>query len=440
MRLVSWAPPIALLIVAACGQASSDSARTSTTRQELVAYDDTVNPKYLGDDLGDHEIALTFDDGPGPIEVTGALAQWLHDHKDPKTGAPAPIQATFFVIGDCIADTTLGNDNPTCDRGPNPKAVLDKVTSLGHYIGNHTTTHRALTDIPNEAVEELTETDALISKYLIWNRMFFRAPTGAWNGTVFNKIKGTAMNKYAGPIYWNVGGGAGDPPVQPAIGMAADWACWEGPNGDGSGKKYSTKQCGDLYIQELRANGNKGIILMHDAKGDTANHSLTTVPGNTFDMLKYVIGEIEKDATPWKFKRLDEIPEIAAVLPKCDASCVQCSGPAADKCTACAPDKHLDGGKCVAGAPPADAGADPDGGGSSSGSTTSSSSSTSGDPGKSSTSSGNNASGDVDAGATAGDAGDDGGCNESGGSGSGATALLLGVAAILSLRSKKRRG
>jgi MYXO-CTERM domain-containing protein len=432
---------VGLLVAAACGQTSSgDAARIGTAKQDLIAYDDTVNPHYLGDDLGDHEIALTFDDGPGPMEVTGALAQWLHDHKDPKTGAPAPIRATFFVLGACIKTTTLssGAKNQACDEPtPDADAVLAKVASLGHYIGNHTTTHRVMTSISKaDMPEELIEVDGLISKYLIWNRMFFRAPTGAWNATVFNAIKSTAMNKYVGPIYWNVGGGGGDPPVTDD--QAADWACWGGPNGDGTGTLYSTQDCGDRYITELRAVGNKGIILMHDAKGDTDNHDLTTAPGNTFDMLKYIIGEIEKDDTPWKFKRLDEVPEIAARLPKCDASCAQCSGPESGKCTECTPDKHLDNGQCLAGAPMPDGGADDDDGGASS-STTSSTSSSSG----SSVGHDNASSSSGDAEAPAAEPAADDGCNASsrgGGGNANATAMLLALAALTSLRPRKRRG
>jgi MYXO-CTERM domain-containing protein len=430
---------VGLLVAAACTRASTeDSARTGTAKQDLTSYDDTVNPRYLGDDLGDHEIALTFDDGPGPMSVTGALAQWLHDHKDPKTGAPAPIRATFFVLGSCIKTTTLssGAKNEGCnDPTPDADAVLAKVVSLGHYIGNHTTTHRVMTTISKaDMPEELLETDGLISKYLIWNRMFFRAPTGAWNATVFNAIKPTAMNKYVGPIYWNVGGGGGDPPVTDD--QAADWACWDGPNGDGSGTLYSTKECGDRYITELRAVGNKGIILMHDAKGDPNIQSIDDVPGNTFAMLKYIIGEIEKDDTPWKYKRLDEVPEIAAQLPKCDATCLQCSGPEPEKCTECAADKHLDNGKCLAGAPMPDGGADSDGGGSSSSSSSTSSSSSSGaSVGKNNASS---SSGEEEAPAAAPPADD--GCNASSSSGGGnATAMLLALAALTAVRTKKRR-
>ena len=66
--------------------------------------------------------------------------------------------------------------------------VILKELSLGNYVGNHTATHRDLitvvNDDPSEVLEELTETDDLISKYLIWNRMFFRAPLGNYNNSL----------------------------------------------------------------------------------------------------------------------------------------------------------------------------------------------------------------------------------------------------------------
>lgn len=437
-----------LFILAACGQVSGNAPSKSqdpvvakTTSQALIADDQ----KYTGEDLQDHELALTFDDGPGPMEVSGALAQWLHDHVNAKTGQAQPIRTTFFVLGSCIGDTTLGDDpnkNQACDEPtPNADAVLQKEVSLGHWIANHTTTHRSMIDVvegdePGDLIEELSEDDNFISKYLVWNRMFFRAPMGDWNSDDFDEIKGSAMNKYVGPIYWDEGGGAGGASPVTAD-LAADWACWEGPNGDGSGKKYSTRQCGDRYIKEIRANGNRGIVLMHDAKGDTSNHDLDVVPGNTFDMLKYVISQLETDDTPWVYKRLDEVPSIAAVLPACDASCVECSGPGATQCTSCTPDKHVDAtGACVAGAPTGDGGVS-DPGQTSTNTSSGGSDQTASSGGESSGSSPGAANTD---GGTGSAAASKGGCNTTGSSSDGvAFGVLAALGLAISRRSKRRR-
>ena len=137
---------VGLLVVAACGQVSSNVGdRVGTTKQELSSYDSDGTALFTGDDLADHELAFTFDDGPGPLDVSGALATWLSAHKDPKTGQPQPIHATFFVNGACVAHGTLadGPSNGSCDEPtPGADAVLAKVVAEGHYIGNHTTTHR----------------------------------------------------------------------------------------------------------------------------------------------------------------------------------------------------------------------------------------------------------------------------------------------------------
>jgi peptidoglycan/xylan/chitin deacetylase (PgdA/CDA1 family) len=427
---------VLLGVIAACVPGSDSKSNSNpapalaTTKQPLSSYDSNDTPLFLGDDLGDKELALTFDDGPGPMDVSGDLAEWL-------TKRPTPIQTSYFINGACVAALPDGmfSQNDSCgEPTPDADAVLAKERSLGHWINNHTSTHRSLTTevSDDEIPKELVFTDGLISKYLVWNRMFFRAPYGDWDPHVFDILKPTAMNKYVGSIYWNAGGG----PTSVANQMAADWECWQGVASDGNAK-YSTKKCGDLYLAEIRRLG-KGIVLMHDAKGDTANHSLTTGTGNTHDMVQYIVPILESEG--FKFKRLDQIPSIAAMLPKCDASCVECSGPAATQCTVCTPDKHVDAtGACVAGAPPVD-------GGTASGSSTSSggsssSSSTSGEnPSGGSSSGGNNAPPTGGGGADAGTAPskDAKGCNGSGTSGDFSGALLLGLA-VISLRSKRRR-
>jgi peptidoglycan/xylan/chitin deacetylase (PgdA/CDA1 family) len=280
--------------------------------------------QLTGTDLPDKTLVLTFDDGPSPLAVAGELATWLHDR-------PTPIHATFFLNGACVAATALPNnacDTPT----PNALDVIAKEIAEGHLVGNHTTTHRDLTTLgPGEIVQELTETDAEIASYIPWNRMLFRAPFGNWDNSVYAALSGTAMNKYIGPVYWNIGGGPTDAT------RAADWECWQ----DG----YTTRQCGDLYLNETHALG-RGIVLMHDRYGDTANHDLDHGTGNSVDMVKYVIPTLEAEG--YTFKALWEDPAVAALLPSCDPSCATCSGPGATQCTACNAGSWLGGGACQA--------------------------------------------------------------------------------------------
>ena len=76
--------------------------------------------RYLGNPLhtvpnSKHEIALTFDDGPG--QDTGRVLEILAEHK---------IHATFFVVG---------------RRASKLKSAVSDMAAQGHEVGNHTWTH-----------------------------------------------------------------------------------------------------------------------------------------------------------------------------------------------------------------------------------------------------------------------------------------------------------
>ena len=290
--------------------------------------------QIMGTNNGDKVLTLTFDDGPGPMEVTGALSEWLRDQG---------IHATFFVNGACIAATDLTNNSACEEPIDGALDVMKKVIADGHLIGNHTTTHRSLTGendaqdvIPTrEWIQDITETDNDIKSLVPWNKFFFRAPFGDYSSDVHDKLASTPLAKYIGPIYWNAGGGPTDST------KAADWECWD-PN---SGYNYSTKKCGDLYLKEINALGN-GIVLMHDAKGNTDNHSLRSGVGNTLDMVKYIVPILRSEG--YTFKPLWEDADVAPLIAKCDAACLECSGPSATECTSCPAGQYLNGSTCSA--------------------------------------------------------------------------------------------
>jgi len=293
-----------------------------------------------GTNNGDKVLILTFDDGPGPMQVTGALSEYLRD---------LGIHATFFVNGACITATDLTN-NSACDQPIDGALdVLRKVTADGHLVGNHTTTHRSLTGendaqdvIPqSQWIQDITETDDDIKSVVPWNKFLFRAPFGDFSSDVYDKLANTPMAKYIGPVYWSAGGGPTDST------RAADWECWD-PN---SGLNYTTKRCGDLYLKEINSLRN-GIVLMHDAKGNTDNHALKSGVGNTLDMVKYIVPILQSEG--YTFKPLWEDADLAPLLAKCDASCLACSGPSATECTSCPAGQYLNGITCSA-TPPSSA-------------------------------------------------------------------------------------
>jgi Polysaccharide deacetylase len=81
--------------------------------------------------LGDHEVVLTFDDGPRPRTTARVLAALAHEC----------VRATFFVIG------KSASEHPDLVR---------RIAAEGHTIGSHTWSHPSLMLIkPGEAIEEI---------------------------------------------------------------------------------------------------------------------------------------------------------------------------------------------------------------------------------------------------------------------------------------------
>src|SRR4051794_33482450 len=83
--------------------------------------------------LEDHEVVLTFDDGPWPATTPRVLA----------TLAKECVHATFFLIG-----------KPASEH---PELVR-RIAAAGHTVGHHTWSHRSLMRIPaNETEHEITQ-------------------------------------------------------------------------------------------------------------------------------------------------------------------------------------------------------------------------------------------------------------------------------------------
>src|ERR1700752_5238659 len=81
--------------------------------------------------LRDHEVVLTFDDGPWPPTTPKVL----------ETLASECVRATFFLIG------KPASEHPD---------LVKRIAAEGHNIGSHTWMHRSLRQIdPREATEEI---------------------------------------------------------------------------------------------------------------------------------------------------------------------------------------------------------------------------------------------------------------------------------------------
>jgi peptidoglycan-N-acetylglucosamine deacetylase len=130
------------------------SARLQPALQRLIA---AGRPVYCGGAHG-NEVALTFDDGPGPYTpIALRILRRVHDH------------ATFFVMGKRLV------------RRP---SLVREELRVGD-VGDHTWTHRDLTLLPPaDARREIARTARALRKLTGHRVVFFRPPYGARNRRV----------------------------------------------------------------------------------------------------------------------------------------------------------------------------------------------------------------------------------------------------------------
>src|SRR6202789_1620400 len=94
----------------------------ATPRVGLKSFPETLP-------LGDHEVVLTFDDGPWPATTTRVLAALAHEC----------VHATFFLIG------RSASEHPDLVR---------RIAAAGHTVGHHTWKHPSLMRITLSAATE----------------------------------------------------------------------------------------------------------------------------------------------------------------------------------------------------------------------------------------------------------------------------------------------
>lgn len=272
-RSVGIALAIALAAASACRSPGPSAAEPACSDRLALSEQD-----LRGGSLPAKTIALTFDDGPGAR--TPELSAYLRGEG---------IRAAFFVNGKNVTDARQ----------------LDALVKDGHVVANHTQTHRSITGRSTngarlsdaELIDEIAQTDAIIAPF-VDGRFMFRAPFGDFDAKAYAAVQPSPMNKYVGPIGWDVGDHMG-------AGQAADWDCWT-PGADG--QIVPPQACAQLYLEEIESAG-RGIVLMHDPyfiDDDPAK-------GGTVDLVKILVPALV--AKGYAFARLDEVPDIAALLP-----------------------------------------------------------------------------------------------------------------------------
>jgi peptidoglycan/xylan/chitin deacetylase (PgdA/CDA1 family) len=171
--------------------------------------------------LGDHEVVLTFDDGPWPPttpKVLAALAQEC-------------VRATFFLIG-----------KPASEH---PELVR-RIAAEGHTIGHHTWLHRSLMRIPPSATSEEINRGISADEMALHgvatttpSTPFFRFPGFETTPTTLDLLQSRGIVVFGADLW------------------ASDWV------------SMTPQQELKLIIDRLKT-ARKGIILLHDPKARTA--------------------------------------------------------------------------------------------------------------------------------------------------------------------------
>jgi peptidoglycan/xylan/chitin deacetylase (PgdA/CDA1 family) len=171
--------------------------------------------------LADHEVVLTFDDGPYPpttSKVLSALAQEC-------------VHATYFLIGEHVAE------HPD---------IVRRIAAEGHTVATHTWSHPNIMQIKHEAaVEQIDHGISALETVLhgkattIPTTPFFRFPGFQSTPETLDLLQSRGIVVFGSDLW------------------ASDW------------NKMTPKEELKLITDRLEAAG-KGIILFHDTKSHTA--------------------------------------------------------------------------------------------------------------------------------------------------------------------------
>jgi peptidoglycan/xylan/chitin deacetylase (PgdA/CDA1 family) len=171
--------------------------------------------------LGDHEVVLTFDDGPWPATTSLVLAALAREC----------VRATFFLIGRSASE--------------HPELVR-RIAAEGHTIGHHTWRHPSLKRMTlNAATEEIDRGIAADEMALhgtassVPTTPFFRCPYFESTPAVLDLLQSRGIVVFGADLW------------------ASDW------------EQMTPRQELKLITERLHAAG-KGIILFHDSKARTA--------------------------------------------------------------------------------------------------------------------------------------------------------------------------
>jgi peptidoglycan-N-acetylglucosamine deacetylase len=189
---------------------------------------------------GQKDIALTFDDGPGPYtpEVLAVLEEYH-------------VPATFFEIGEMVADY------PQYSR---------ELVAAGYPVEDHTWSHPDLTDISAGELEyQIDEAQDEIRSVTGVTPACVRPPYDAWDAGVLDQIAEdglTTMSYSVDSRDWTL------PGVQAIVANVVD-AAFPGAvvdMHDGGGPRYETVAALPQIIDGLRARGYSFVAICGEYK------------------------------------------------------------------------------------------------------------------------------------------------------------------------------
>jgi peptidoglycan/xylan/chitin deacetylase (PgdA/CDA1 family) len=181
-----------------------------------------------GGDRG-RDVALTFDDGPGPY-TPGVLSvlERLHAH------------ATFFVIGEMLRYFSASAERELRD---------------GDVIGDHTETHPEMATLPaHDQREELFEQIARIELLGGPRPVLFRPPYGSYNATTMRQLHALHLLM----VLWSADT---EDYLQPGVSVIVEHALAGAHPGaiilmhDAGGTRTQTIEALPTIVRELRARG-----------------------------------------------------------------------------------------------------------------------------------------------------------------------------------------
>ena len=205
------------LLLAACSVAPASDPKPVSCDATMLGVERTikVTPRTGPIDalLKDHEVVLTFDDGPDPKRTRAVL-----DTLDKECA-----KATFFLLGN------------QASRYP---AMVREISARGHSVGSHTWSHANLVELNDaRARDQISRGQDAVNAALssLDKRSgMFRFPYVATTPDLSAQARDMGLLE---------------------VGVTADGADWT---------RISPEAAVDLVFQKLALAGNKGVVLLHD--------------------------------------------------------------------------------------------------------------------------------------------------------------------------------